>query len=276
VKKKHQLTKPLKWHGGKHFLADWIISLMPKKHDLYLEPFVGSGAVLFRKSPVGVAEVINDLNADISNFFRVLRVPSLFVTFRRTLEYIPFGRRAWEHAREQLKSQTDADPVRRAVWFFICNRLSHAGRMAAFTGVTTSRVRCGFQADVAAYLGVVDGLGEVHHRLKRVLIENRPAIELIPKYDRRGAVIYCDPPYVPCTRKSVGVYGEFEMDDVAHGEFLDAITAVTNAKVLVSGYESRMYTRRLKGWTRHERDIANHAAGGKQKERKTELVWTNY
>lgn len=276
TRKQPRLTKPLKWHGGKAYLADWIVGLMPRKHTLYLEPFVGGGAVLFRKSPDGVAEVINDLNGDVANFYHVLRVRSLFDEFRRTVELLPFGRGSWEHARACPKAQPDADPVRRAVWFFVANRLSHAGRMNAFTGATKGRARCGFQADVAAYLGAVDGLVAVHQRLKRVLVENRPAAELIPQYDRPGAVIYCDPPYLAGTRKAVGVYGAFEMTDADHAELLDTLTAVEHARVLVSGCPSRLYDRRLKGWNRHERDVANHAAGGKRKERKTEVVWTNY
>lgn len=45
-----KLTGPLKWHGGKSYLADWIISLMPK-HLHYVEPYAGGLAVLLAKDP---------------------------------------------------------------------------------------------------------------------------------------------------------------------------------------------------------------------------------
>ena len=63
---------PLKWHGGKQYLADKIISLMPP-HIHYVEPYFGGGAVLFRKDGTGSSEVVNDLNKELSTFWKVLQ-----------------------------------------------------------------------------------------------------------------------------------------------------------------------------------------------------------
>ncbi|MBB3070162.1 hypothetical protein FHS14_003157 [Paenibacillus baekrokdamisoli] len=57
--------------GGKWAIAKWIISHMPQ-HRVYLEPFFGSGAILFNKKPSGV-ETINDLNEEVINLFRIVR-----------------------------------------------------------------------------------------------------------------------------------------------------------------------------------------------------------
>lgn len=38
----NQLTQPIKWHGGKHYLAPKIVALMPR-HLHYVEPFGGGG-----------------------------------------------------------------------------------------------------------------------------------------------------------------------------------------------------------------------------------------
>jgi site-specific DNA-adenine methylase len=66
---------PLKWHGGKNAfngkLARWITSLMPP-HLHYVEPFAGGLAVLLAKNPDGVSDVVNDLDGDLLNFWRVL------------------------------------------------------------------------------------------------------------------------------------------------------------------------------------------------------------
>lgn len=61
----------LKYPGSKWRLADWIVSLMPP-HKSYLEPFFGSGAVFFKKTPSRI-ETINDLDGEIVNLFRVIR-----------------------------------------------------------------------------------------------------------------------------------------------------------------------------------------------------------
>ncbi len=77
-----RVTPPLKWHGGKHYLASRIVGLMPR-HLHYVEPFFGGGAVLLARDPndpslwlpphKGVSEVVNDINGRLVNFWRVLR-----------------------------------------------------------------------------------------------------------------------------------------------------------------------------------------------------------
>lgn len=61
----------LNYPGAKWSMAEQIVSIMPP-HKSYLEPFFGSGAVLFNKPPSAI-ETVNDLDGDIVNFFKVLR-----------------------------------------------------------------------------------------------------------------------------------------------------------------------------------------------------------
>jgi DNA adenine methylase len=270
-----RLTPPLKWHGGKTYLADRIIDLMPEHHH-YVEPYCGGAAVLLRKNPKKISEVLNDLNGNLTNFFRVLQRPESFEEFRRRLEAIPVSRVEWEDARRKLREQPQANKVARAVWFFVCNRQSLAGRMNAFTGITKTRTRGGMNGEANAWQGAVEGLPEIHARLMRVVIENRPAVEVMRGHDVEGCVMYCDPPYPKCTRSSPDVYGEFEMEDDHHREFLAVAKSLKNAKVLISGYPCELYDKRLRDWKRHEFSMPNHAAGGKSKELKIEVVWTSY
>lgn len=273
--KGRRLTPPVKWHGGKTYLADRIIDLMPEHHH-YVEPFFGGGAVLLGKEHEGVSEVANDLNGDLTNLFRVLQREKSFERFRRRVAAIPFSRVEWEDARRNLREQPEANKVARAAWFFVLNRMSLAGRMDAFTGITKTRTRGGMNAEVNAWRGSIDGLAAVHERLSRVLIENRPAVEIMRGHDVEGCLMYCDPPYPAGTRKSPAVYGEYEMTDDDHREFLKVAKSLDHAKVLISGYPCDLYDKALRDWSRHEFAVANHAAGGKSKERKTEVVWANF
>ena len=61
----------IKYPGAKWSLAKWIVGQFPAHHS-YLEPFFGSGAVLFNK-PRSHIETVNDLDGDVVNFFRWIR-----------------------------------------------------------------------------------------------------------------------------------------------------------------------------------------------------------
>ena len=66
----------VKYPGSKWRLAEQIVSLFPKHHS-YLEPFFGSGAVLFSK-PRSNIETVNDLDGDVANLFQFRDNPLLF------------------------------------------------------------------------------------------------------------------------------------------------------------------------------------------------------
>lgn len=68
-------SNPLKWHGGKRYLAQWIIAYFPR-HTHYVEPYFGGGAVLFAKPDrlvIDHSEVVNDINGQLVNFWRCVR-----------------------------------------------------------------------------------------------------------------------------------------------------------------------------------------------------------
>jgi DNA adenine methylase len=273
----------LKFHGGKRYLTRDVLALMPP-HRHYVEPFFGSGKVLLGRDPEdrrlwwadtgsdrGVSEVANDINGRLMNFWRVLQQQETFEPFRRTVEAVPLSRTEWEtaHAHEYGK-----DPVADAVAFFVDCRQSLAGRMDTFTGITRTRTRRRMNGNASEWIGAVDGLAAVHARLRRVVIENRPALDVIRKEDEPGTLFYCDPPYLHDTRADPNVYA-FEMTDRDHAELLDVLRQC-KGNVMLSGYPNELYDRVMAGWNRRTVDVANHAAGGKVKARETEVLWWNF
>src|SRR5712692_11203335 len=102
------LVPPLKWHGGKHYLASRIVALMPP-HTHYVEPYAGGLAVLLSKSPDGVSEVVNDLDRRLTNFWKVLQDNALFLEFQRLVEAIPFSEPEWREATEVLAERQPSD-----------------------------------------------------------------------------------------------------------------------------------------------------------------------
>jgi DNA adenine methylase len=272
-----KLVQPLKVHGGKNAhggkLARWIISHMPA-HQTYVEPYAGGLAVLLWKDPEGVNEVVNDLNGDLTNFWRVLQDADHFKQFLRVVDAVPFSEVEWREAGDRLQRCPDASPVQRATWFFVHARMSLAGRANCFASISKTRTRRGRNEQASAWRNAVEGLADVHERLMRVTILNRPALEVIQQFDRSDVVHYCDPPYLASTRASPDVYAH-EMSAGDHRELLDVLKKC-KSKVLLSGYPSAMYDEALTGWNRRTMDVPNHAAGGSTKARMTEVVWTNF
>ena len=186
------LRPPLKWHGGKYYLAKRIISLFPP-HRIYLEPFGGAASVLLNKIPSDV-EAYNDLDLKLSRFFRILQKHGPELVER--LQFVPYSEYEFENAETYPINATDID---KAICDFIRWRQSFGGRGKSWS-CTTRKTRGGMAGDVNAWWSAIDQLSEIINRLKRVQILSQPAIKAIKRFDNPDTLIYCDPPYVHETR----------------------------------------------------------------------------
>lgn len=95
------------------------------------------------------------------------------------------------------------------------------------------------------------------------------ALRLIERYNNLDTLIYLDPPYLRSTRKSGKLY-RHEMDDAGQVLLLDLITR-SKAKIIISGYESDLYNRRLADWYKDSTQSQTTSA-----EMVTETIWMNY
>ncbi len=265
--------------GGKSYLAKRIVALMvPHLH--YVEPFAGGLAVLLERDPdderlwlpphKGVSEVVNDINGRLTNFWRVLQHPDWFPDFNRRIEAMPLSRTEWQLAHQDL----DAGCIEDAINFFVDCRQSLAGRMKNFTAITRTRTRRQMNGNASEWIGAVDGLPAVHERLRRVVIENANAVDLVKREDGPGTLFYCDPPYIHESRTAKKVY-EHEMSVKDHEELLYVLEHC-KGKVMLSGYDSPLYRNCLFDWNCKAFDLPNNAAGGESKRRMTELLWMNF
>ncbi len=263
-----RLTPPLKWHGGKHYLAERIIDLMPS-HVHYIEPYYGGGAVLLAKNPTGVSEVVNDCHGELTNFWRVLQNDEQFLQFQRIIEAMPFSQHEWTDAC----NSTGKSAVERAVAFFVICRQSRAGQMQNFAPLSKTRTRRAMNEQASAWMTAVEGLPQVAVRLKQVVIYNDDALAVIRREDNSKTLFYCDPPYLHATRTATDVY-DFEMTESDHQQLLNLLNEVEGA-VLLSGYRSDLYDSMLTApmWERIEFELPNNAASGSVKRRMVECVW---
>jgi DNA adenine methylase len=269
-------TPEVALNGGKHYLARRIVALMPS-HLTYCEPYAGGLSVLLAKSFEGISEVINDVSQELCNFWRVLQDEQQFGLFARAVSAVPFSEHHWQSA-QRFDSDDCTSAVTRAVAFFVLARQSLAGRLAdpAFAAISKTRTRRGMNEQVSAWLSAVEGLPAVHTRLKRVLILNRDALDVICQLDHPQTLYYCDPTYLHETRTTTSDY-QHEMTPEQHATLLDTLAGI-QGKFLLSGYRSTMYddAARKHGWKRVDIEVANHASAGKRKRTMTECVWLNY
>lgn len=262
------ITRPaLRYHGGKFRLASWILQFFPP-HGCYVEPFGGAAGVLLQKPRV-YAEVYNDLDSEIVNFFRVLRDPALRADLIEACRLTPYAREEFDTAYEP----TD-DALERA-------RRTCIRAAMGFGSAGATKASTGFRTDTRRKYGTAqhnwadypDALGAIGERFAGVLIENRDAIAVMQAHDGPDTLHFVDPPYVHETRnmRNKGGY-RHELDDEAHRQLLTALRAV-DGMVVLCGYATELYDADLVGWERHE--TAARISGGRGTSLRTEVVWLN-
>lgn len=259
----------IRYHGGKFRLAPWILGFFPV-HRCYVEPFGGAAGVLLQK-PRAYAEVYNDLDGDMANFFRVLRDPARAQRLIELCHLTPYSRSEFELAFES--SDDDVERARRTA----IRASMGFGSAGATKGVTGMRMDTERAYGHAAHLWAryPDALAAVCARFQGVFVENRPAIEVMRQHDAPDTLHYCDPPYVMETRHqraSSGMYYRHEMTDEQHEELLLSLQRLQGS-VAISGYSSPLYDGLLAGWERHE--TSSRISAGRGGDVRTEVVWMN-
>lgn len=250
----------LNYPGAKWGMAPYICSIMPP-HRSYLEPFFGSGAVLFAKPPSAI-ETVNDVDGDIVNFFSVLRDNPDALAEKIALT--PYARDVFEDAHRDRGS----DPFDRAYRFAIRSKMGHGFKTYQKTGFKIDVYARENSYAVKCWNRLPKDLLAAAERLKGVQIENRPALDLIRKFNHQNVLIYADPPYLLNTRG--GKQYRYEMSEQDHMELLEALMS-HKGSVILSGYPSEMYSETLKGWHEIQRKSYNQNS-----DQRTEVLWCNF
>ena len=250
----------LNYPGAKWGMAAQIVSLMPP-HRSYLEPFFGSGAVLFNK-PRSAIETVNDIDGDIVNFFRVLREQP--DRLAEAISLTPYARGVFDDAH----SNRGTDDFDRAYRFAIRSKMGHGFKTNTKTGFKIDTFGREAAYCVKCWNRLPADLLEAAGRLKGVQIENQNALDLIHKFNHGNVLIYADPPYLMETRCCKQY--RHEMTEQDHVDLLNALKQ-HKGPVILSGYPSEMYDRELCGWSVIHRKSYNQNA-----EQRAEVLWCNF
>jgi DNA adenine methylase len=174
----------LSYIGGKNRLAKQIIKIFPE-HTTYVELFAGGAQVFFRKEPSKV-EVINDLDGDLVNVYKVCQNH-----YEELLRYFRFVlvSRTWFDLLKKTDPKTLTDIQRAARYLYLLKN--------CFASLVVNPV---YHRNVVQPPGfnlerLPELIEKAHKRLERVQIECAPYEEVIEHYDRKGTLFYLDPPY---------------------------------------------------------------------------------
>lgn len=172
------------WIGGKRRLAKHILPLFPE-HRCYVEPFAGGAALFFLKAPAEV-EVLNDINGDLVNLYRVIQ--HHLEEFIRQFKWALISRQIFEWLQDTPPATlTD---IQRAARFYYLQKMAFGGKVEGqtFGTATTSSPRLNL-------LRIEEELSAAHLRLARIYVEHLSWEKCIERYDRPHTLFYLDPPY---------------------------------------------------------------------------------
>lgn len=255
-------TRPvLRYHGGKWKLAPWVISHFPR-HTSYVEPFGGAASVLLRKGRVPT-EVWNDLDGELVHLFSVLRDPASAELLARACALTPFARSEFD-----LSYQPTDDAVERARRFIVRSFFGYGSKACISPAQNGFRcLRTGDNSPAVDWSRYPEALQAAARRMLGVVIEHKPALDIIRRFDRKDTLFYLDPPYVQGLRNlEQGIY-RHEMTDDEHRELAASLQEIKGMAV-VSGYRCALYDELYSEWRRVDcRAYADKASP------RTESLW---
>jgi DNA adenine methylase len=260
----------LRWHGGKWLLAPWILSHFPD-HRVYVEPFGGAWSVGFQKKR-SYAEIWNDLDDELWNLFQVLKDDRRSARLLELIRLTPFARAEFEEAYNPSRNT-----VERARRLLVRSFMGHGSDGASGiyrTGFRAASNRSG-TTPAHDWANFPPALAQVIERLRGVVIERRPALQILARHDAPDALHFVDPPYLIETRSRAnrrtdngGVY-RHELTTEQHVELLAALQEL-EGMVVLCGYPSDLYDAMLPDWRRIDRKA--FADGALER---TECLWLN-
>lgn len=262
-----KLRSALSYFGSKQKLSKHIISLFPK-HEVFVDVFSGSGAILFAKrtSPV---EIINDINGHITTFFRVVANPVKSRELVESLNATPYSFDEFNFAKNNLH-EVGIDDLEVARRVMVLHRQSRDGTGRDWSYATSNSVG-GASESVSKFRRGVARIPAMTERLKRVQIENRSWEKIFDLYDSDKTLFYCDPPYLQRLRSKSGGY-QHEMSEDDHRRLVERLLSIKGFAIL-SGYAHPIYDDPLlgAGWKRVDFDVVAHTST--LRSNRTESVW---
>lgn len=255
------MKTPITYYGGKQTLVKHLLALIPP-HKMYCEPFFGGGALFFAK-PKSDTEVINDINGEVINFFKVTQTK--FSELEKEIRATLHSRQLFRDATVVYENPKMFSEVKRA-WAFWT--LANQG----FSGMLTS---WGFGNDDSKEASLArkreNFTKDYSERLKSVQMEANDALKVIDRCDAKDTFFYIDPPYF---NSHQGHYKGYTKENYL--QLLEKLKSI-KGKFLLSSYPSPELKNYIRKYKWNVRSISKFVAVTKRTDKKkTELFVFNY
>lgn len=222
----YKTAKPfLKWAGGKTQLIADIEMALPKEitqtNFTYIEPFVGSGAVLFwmlNRFPNLKKAIINDLNTDLINTYKTIASnPNELISILEVLqgEYHALegdedNKKNYYYSKRELYNSREEKQTAQAALFIFLNR-------TCFNGLYRVNRKNEYNVPMGGYKRPTicdkENILAVSKVLQKVEILCGD-FEQTLHYTSENSVFYFDPPYKPLSETSnFNAYAKDEFND---------------------------------------------------------------
>lgn len=225
--------------GGKIKMLKHLLPIIESIPNVcFVDVFGGSGAVLLNKK-ASKSEVLNDINNNIYNLYKVLRDPILSEQLFERLDFTLHSIEDFNHAKDVCSGICDADDVERARCTFIKYTCSFGGKGRDFARSKTRNMAKGcFESRVLK-------MPIFQERLKNVTLENEGYEKLFERYDGNDTLFFLDPPYVEETRTCLIYDNEFTSSD---HENLIKLANECMGSVILCTFDNPLYDMKLKGF----------------------------
>lgn len=258
---KIRIKTPISYYGGKQNMLKHLLPLIPK-HEVYIEPFFGGGALFWAKEP-SKAEIINDYNGNVVIFYEQLK--KNFSALKKLIDATPYSREIYKQAMVIYNSPMVFEPLQRAWAFWV-------GTIQGFSNMIGSwRSSNGTGKDSAMNDNKKIAFDiSLSTRLAHTQIENKDALELIKVHDSKDAFFYLDPPYVGTHLGHYGGYTQEHFDAL-----LDALSKI-KGKFLLSSFPNQSLENFIRKYKWHTTSKKMHHATSNSARTKNEILTSNY
>ncbi len=257
------MKTPISYYGGKQSMVRHIIPLIPKQHEIYVEPFFGGGAIFWAKAPSTV-EIINDYNALVINFYEQLKLN--YAELKQKIEATPYSREVYKYAMFIYHNPYIFNPITKAWAFWEATIQGFGNKIGSWRSSQRNNKEIKTFENKKAQLTTAFA-----ERLKYVQMEQKDAVELILQHDSTETLFYLDPPYVGSNQ---GHYGGYTQD---HFDKLLKVLAIVKGDFILSSYPNESLNKYIKehNWVYREYDM-NLSMSRQSNKRKIECLTMNF